>query len=187
MSKLGEILQQEANAEIKAILAEADSKARKIVSEAESRAAARVAAHRKKMAAAARAATRQAQSVAELSISSARITAKGEVMDLLRQKVLLALEEPSSQPGYGEVLQALAEEAMGVAEAAEAVVVHPGDKEKLSDWAQQRGLELRTDPGIRLGMRIVGASGTMVENTLPERLHRAWRTLAPEVAKLLWE
>lgn len=187
MAKLEEILQVEVDAEINAILAEADIKAAKIVSEAESLAAARVAAHQKKIDAEERAAIQQAQSAADLSLSNARIQAKGEVMDLLRQKVGLALEETSSQPGYREVLLALAEEAAGVAEAAQAVVVHPDDQEKLREWAQKRGLELRTDPGLRLGVRIVSLSGTRVENTLPERLHRAWNRLVPKAAKLLWE
>jgi V/A-type H+-transporting ATPase subunit E len=187
MSKLEEILQQEAEAEINAILAEADTKAGEILSVAESRAAERVAAHRKEIEAGERAATHQAQSVAELSISSARIKTKGEMMDQLRQKVLLALEEAPYKPGYGEVLQALAEEAMQVAEEAETVIVHPNDREKLNAWAIHRGLELQTAPDLRLGVRIVSRSGKKVENTLPERLQRAWGTLAPEVSKLLWE
>ncbi len=187
MSKLEEILQQEAEAEIGAILAEADSRAAKIVSEADSRASAKVAAHQKKIEAESRSAPRQAQSAAELIVSNARVQAKGEVMDLLRQKVLLALEEIPSQSGYGEVLQRLAEEAINVAEAAEAVVVHPHDQEELSDWARQKGLELKTDPKLHLGIRIVSRSGTTVENTLPERLQRAWNTLAIELTKLLWE
>ncbi len=113
MSNLEEILQAEVEAEINEILAEAEKRATKIVSEAENRAAAKVAAHRKMIDAAARAATQQAQSAAELSVANARLQAKGEVMDLLRQKVLLALEETSSQPGYGEVLQALADRGHG--------------------------------------------------------------------------
>ena len=139
MSKLEEILQAEVEAEINGILAEADSQAAKMVSEAASRAAAKVAAHRKMIDAAARAATQQAQSAAELSVAQARLQAKGEVMDLLRQKVQLALEETASQPGYGEVLQTLAEEALGVAADAVAVVLHPHDQEKLSDWARHTG------------------------------------------------
>ena len=38
----------------------------------------------------------------------------------------------------GEVLQALAEEAMHAAGRAEAVVVHPDDQDKLSDWVGRR-------------------------------------------------
>ena len=76
---------------------------------------------------------------------------------------------------------------MQVVEVAETVVVHPDDKEKLGSWALAKGLELQTDPELRLGVRIVGRRGTKVENTLPERLHRAWSKLAPGVTKLLWE
>lgn len=187
MPNLEEILQAEVASEINAILAEADIRAAKIVSEAESRAAAKVAAHRKLIDAEARAATQQAQSAAELSVANARLQAKGEVMDLLRQKVLLALEETASQSGYGEVLQRLAEEAINVAAAAETVVVHPHDQEKLSAWARQKGLDLQTDPELRLGIRIVSRGGTTVENTLPERLRRVWNTLGPGLTRLLWE
>ena len=187
MAKLEEILQAEVDAEINEILAEADAKAAKLLSEAESRAAAKVAAHRKMIDAAARAATQQAQSAAELSVAQARLQAKGEVMDLLRQKVRLALEESSAQPGYGEVLQKLAEEALGVAADAAAVVVHPHDQEKLSDWARRQGLDLRKDPELHLGVRIVSRDGANIENTLPERLRRVWNTLGPGVTKLLWE
>ncbi|MHB9075376.1 MAG: V-type ATP synthase subunit E [Desulfobaccales bacterium] len=187
MPNLEEILQAEVASEISAILAEADVKAAKIVSEAESRAAAKVAAHGKMIDAEARAATQQAESAAELSIANARLQAKGEVMDLLRQKVLLALEETASQPGYGEMLQRLADEAMSVTEAPETVVVHPHDQEKLSDWARQKGLGLQGDPELRLGVRIVSRGGTTVENTLPERLRRVWNTLGPGLTRLLWE
>jgi V/A-type H+/Na+-transporting ATPase subunit E len=187
MSKLEEILQAEVEAEINGILAEADSRAAKIVSDAESRAAARVAAHQKKIDAEARAATQQARSAAELTVSSARMEAKGEVMDRLRQQVLVALTKISSQPNYGEVLQALAEEAMDVAPGVEAVVVHPQDQEKLRDWAQHHGLDLQTDPDLHLGVRLLSRGGNSVENTLPERLRRAWNALGPEVIGLLWE
>jgi V/A-type H+/Na+-transporting ATPase subunit E len=187
MAKLEEILQQEADAEINSILAEADSRAREIVSQAESRAAALLAAHQQRIEAQARTAGQQARSASELRVSSARIQAKGEVMDLLRQKVLLALEKTSTQANYGEVLQALAEEALQVVELAETVVVHPDDREKLGAWALAKGLELQTDSELRLGVRIVSRRGAKVENTLPERLHRAWSRLAPGVTKVLWE
>jgi V/A-type H+-transporting ATPase subunit E len=187
MSKLEEILQAEVEAEINAILADADNRTAAILSEAQSRAAAQIAASRKKIEAEARAATQQAQSAAELSVSNARLQAKGEVMDLVQQQVRRALEETSSQPGYGETLQALAEEAMGMAKPAQAVVVPPSDAEKLQDWARQQGLELRTDPELRQGVRILSRSGIAIENTLPERLRRAWNPLGPMVAKLLWE
>jgi V/A-type H+-transporting ATPase subunit E len=187
MSKLEEILQAEADAEIQEILAEADSRAQEMVSEAENRAAARLAAHRKRTEAEARAALHQAQSAAELSVATARMQTKGEVMELVRGQAMQALEKTASEPGYGEVLQALAEEALKVAPGAQAVIVHPDDQEKLSGWALPRKLEVRADPELRLGVRIVSHSGRIVENTLPERLHRAWDTLAADITRLLWE
>jgi len=164
----------------------ADSRAKQISSEAEKRASALLAKHRQRLEAEARAASQRVRSTADLSVAIARTRAKGEVMDLVRQKVLSALQETAAQPKYGDVLRALAEEAMAVAEAAECLVVHPDDREKLIAWARHRGLDLQTDPHLRLGVRIGCRGGKQVENTLPERLQRAWDALAPEVAKLLW-
>ena len=187
MSKLAEILQAEVGAEIERIAAAAAARAAEIVSEAKSRVEERLASHKKKLAAEARAAIQRTQSAADLTLSSARTQARGEVLDLLWQKVYLALEEISSQANFGEILQALAAEAMQVAEKAAAVVVNPDDQDKLKDWARQQGLELQADPNLHLGVRLVGQRGNATENTLPERLRRAWGTLGPEVTKILWE
>jgi V/A-type H+-transporting ATPase subunit E len=188
MSKLADILQQEALAEIDEIRAEAEARAEKITREAEKEASERVAAYRKRTAGEIRAGTQRAQSAAELTLATARIQAKGRVIALVRDKVLAALEEIAGKPHYGDVLAALAEEAMAALETAEAVVVHPDDRDKLSDWARRQGLELRTDAALHLGVRIVAREGRRsAENSLPERLERAWETLAAEVAGLLWE
>ena len=67
------------------------------------------------------------------------------------------------------------------------MVVNPDDKARIKDWAAGRGLELRTDPKLRLGVRIVSRGGKRsVENSLPERLDRAWNALASDVAEQLW-
>jgi len=187
MSKLAEILQAEVGAEIEEIAAAAEGRAAKIVSEAQSRAEDRIAEQKKKLEAEARAAAQGAQSAADLIVASARTQARGEVLDQLWQKVHLALEETAAQADYGEILQALATEAMAVAPGAAALTVNPDDQEKVKNWAREQGLELQTDPHLRLGVRLVRQSGASVENTLPERLRRAWSTLGPEVAKILWE
>ncbi|MHB8070066.1 MAG: V-type ATP synthase subunit E [Desulfobaccales bacterium] len=186
MPQLEEILQQEAGAEIDAHLAEADSRVKEIISEAADRAKALLAEHRQRLDAEVRAAGQQAQSAAALINAVARTQAKGEVMDRVRQKVLEALAETPLQANYGEILQALAAEALKVAAEAQNLVVPPDDREKLMDWGKQQGLEVQTDPHLRLGVRIVCRGGRQVENTLPERLQRAWDTLAPEVTQLLW-
>jgi V/A-type H+-transporting ATPase subunit E len=187
MSKLGDILQEEILGEIQGILAEAESRAAKLVSDAEQESWARIKSHQKKMEAEARATTLRARSAGELTLSTARMRAKGEVIDSVRKKALAALEELSKKPGYRDILGALAEEALKAVEEAEAAVVHPDDEELMREWAVQRGVDLRTDPGLRLGVSIVDGSGKRsVENSLAERLERAWNALASDVAKQLW-
>jgi V/A-type H+/Na+-transporting ATPase subunit E len=187
MSKLEEILQAEVDAEVQEILSDAETRAAQIISEAESRSQVRVTEYRKMLDSRKRAAAQQASSASELTVSNAQTLAKGEVMDLLRQKVLAALEETSSRPNYSKVLESLAQMAVEVVESPVAIVVHPKNQDKLGDWAEQHGLELKTDPELRLGVRIISKNGTMVENTLLERLERAWGSLAPQVTRMLWE
>jgi V/A-type H+-transporting ATPase subunit E len=188
VSKLGDILQKEALGEINAILAEAESRAVRFVRDAEEEASARLKSHQKKLQVEALAATRRARSAAELNVSTARMQAKGRVIESVRKSALKALEEVANQNNYSDILQTLAEEALKAVELGKAVVVHPDDEEKIHDWATKEGLEIRTDPGLRLGVRVIDRSGKRsVENSLPERLHRAWNALASDVAKRLWE
>jgi len=187
MSKLKDILQEEALAEINKILAEADSKAKMLIAEARSRASERVEAYRKKAEAELRTATRRAKSAGELSISIARIRAREHGITLVRERVLAALEEISTKQSYGKILEALAEEALKAVGAAEGAAVHPDDKDKLSGWAEQKGLELRADAGLHLGVRITASGGRQsVENSLPERLQRGWEALVSGIARRLW-
>ncbi len=100
-------------------------------------------------------------------------------MDRLRQKVLLALEETASQPDYGEVLQTLAEEAMGVAEVAETVVVHPHDTGEIEMTGRGKGARtpdrLGTSPGgadrgpgrRHRGKHSAGAAASRLEHAGP--------------------
>ena len=187
MSKLKDILQEEALAEINKILGEADSKAETLIAEAKSKASERLEACRRKVEAELRGATRRAESTAELILSTARMQVKGEAINLVKNKVLSGLEEIAGKPNYGKILEALAEEARKAVGAPEAVVVHPSDKAKLRTWAIRKGLELRTDPGLHLGVRIVAHGGQRsAENSLPERLKRAWESVASGVAQRLW-
>ena len=188
MSKLGDILQDEARAEIAGILSDADSRAETLIQEARDKASARLAAQQKRTEAQARAASRRAESAAELTVSTARIQARGRVMALVREKALNALDDLTGKPEYSKVLQALAEEAMKAVEEPKTVVVHPSEQAVVSDWALHKKLDLRTDGALRLGVRIVSADGKRsVQNSLPGRLERAWDTLASAVEKILWE
>jgi V/A-type H+-transporting ATPase subunit E len=187
MSKLKDILQEEALAEIHKILAEADSKAETLIADAKSKASERLEAYRRKVEAELRGATRRAESAAELTLSTARMQARGQAIALVKKKVLTGLEEIGGKPNYGEILEALAEQAIEAVEAPEAVVVHPNDKAKLAAWAMRKGLDLQADSRLRLGVRIVARGGQRsVENSLPERLKRAWEKLASGVAQQLW-
>jgi V/A-type H+-transporting ATPase subunit E len=188
MSKLDGIIHKEALAEIDQLLQEAEAKAAAVIQEAQTTASQRVAACRKSTEARVRTGVRRAESAAELTVSIASIQARGQVVARVREKALGALEEIASRPNYGEILHALADEAIKAVSAPEAVVVHPDDRDKLAGWAVQQGIELRTDPEIHLGARIISrGSRSSVENSLPERLERAWDVLVSGVVQLLWE
>ncbi len=188
MSKLRDILQEEVLSEVNQILVEADSKAEKLIAEARSRASERVEAYQKKAEAELRAAIRRAKSSGELSISIARIRAKEHVITLVKERVLAALDEIPAKQNYRKILETLAEEAFQAVGTAEAAAVHPNDKDQLSVWAKQKGIELRTDPGLRLGVRITALGGQYsVENSLHERLQRGWETLASGMSRQLWD
>jgi vacuolar-type H+-ATPase subunit E/Vma4 len=187
MSNLKEILKEEALAEVSEILSEADSRADILIREAKNKASERVEAYRKKAEGELRAAARRAKSASELTVSIARLRARGEEIAVVREKVLTALKEISTRPNYGEILEVLAEEAIKAVQGAEALVVHPDDNDKVSVWAKEKGLILQTDPELHLGVRIVAGGGQRsVENSLPQRLERGWGTLASSVAKRFW-
>ncbi|HWT80127.1 MAG TPA: V-type ATP synthase subunit E, partial [Candidatus Methylomirabilis sp.] len=147
----------------------------------------RVAAYKKKAEARLHVATLRVKSMAALALSTARTHAKSQVIAMVKRKAMDALEQVAGKPEYGRVLEALAEEAMKAVETPEAVILHPQDEMKLRAWATQRGLELRADPRLHLGVRIVARGGQRsVVNSLPERLNRAWEALASDMARRLW-
>jgi len=186
MAKLDDILQQEARTEINQILDESDTEAAKLMREAEDEAAARLALQRKRIEAAARTARHRAEGAAELAVSTARVQAKGEIIAQVRKKVLRAIEDLAGQPGYGRILKALADEASRAVDDAEILFVNPNDAAILHDWAMQQGVEIRTDPDLRFGVRLVSSSKRSVENSLTERLDRSWDMLSARVAQILW-
>jgi V/A-type H+-transporting ATPase subunit E len=188
MSKLDEILKEEALADINRILDESDSRAATLIQEAETEAAARLAVQRKKIESATRNAKHRAEGAAELAVSTARIQAKGEMIALVRKKALSAIEELAGKPDYSKILTALADEAIQTVDAAESLVVNPNDSGILNDWAMQKRIEIRTDPALRFGVRLVSSSSKRsVENSLPERLDRSWDMLSARVGQILWQ
>jgi V/A-type H+-transporting ATPase subunit E len=188
MSKLNDILKEEALAEINQILDESDSRAGKLIEEAQNKASARLAFHRKRIESEIRAAKNRAQGAAELAIATARIQAKGKIIAVVRKKALSAIEELAGKSDYGNILLALAEEAIKAVDAAEAVVVNPNDKGIISGWAMQKRIEVCTDSELCFGVRLVSHSSKhSAENSLPERLDRSWDMLSGRVAQILWK
>jgi V/A-type H+/Na+-transporting ATPase subunit E len=188
MSALNDILEQEALAEIKQILDDSDSRAAALIQEAEKKASARLAVQRKKIESEVRAAKNRAEGAADFTVAAARIQAKGEAIGLVRKKALSAIEDLAATAGYGKILTALADEAIAALGAAEAVTVNPKDTRFVCDWATQKRIEIRTDPALCFGVRLVSRSSKRsVENSLGERLDRSWDTLSARVAQILWQ
>ncbi|WP_114312556.1 V-type ATP synthase subunit E [Thermus caldifontis] len=187
MSKLEAILSQEVEAEIQAVLAEAKAKADSLVSEARAKAEGLLSAKRRALEASLQAALRRAESAGELLLATARTEAKGEVLARVREKVQEALMALPESPDWPGVLRKLAEEALAALGEPEALASHPENLPHLEDLARQRGLKLREDPALRLGVRAMGKGGrTQVENALPSRLERAWDALSSKVAQVVW-
>jgi V/A-type H+-transporting ATPase subunit E len=188
MSKLNDILREEALADINQILDESDSRAGNLIAEAEKKVSTRLAVHRKRIESEIRAAKNRAQGAAELAIATARIQAKGKIIAAVRKKALSAIEELAGKSGYSKILLVLADEAIKAVDAAEAVVVNPNDAGIISDWAMQKRIEVRTDAELRFGVRLVSHSSKhSAENSLPERLDRSWEMLSGRVAQILWK
>jgi V/A-type H+-transporting ATPase subunit E len=188
MSKLNDILREEALADINQIRDESDSRAGNLIQEAEKTASMRLAVHRRRIESEIRAAKNRAQGAAELAIATARIQAKGKIIAVVRKKALGAIEELAGTSGYRKILLALADEAIQAVDAPEAVVVNLNDKGIISDWALQKRIEVRTDAELRFGVRLVSHSSKhSVENSLLERLDRSWDMLSGRVAQILWK
>ncbi len=187
MSKLETILQEEVLAEIQQLMAKAEEEAAKIVAEAKEKAEALVAAQKRKLEARKVAELHRAESAAELAVTTARVKAKGEVITKIYHEVRGRLEALPQSPEYPTLLERLAEEAVAAVGEAEAVVVNPEDAARLKGWAEARGLEVRTEDEVRLGVVAVAKGGkTRVANTLPDRLERAWEVLSAKVSQILW-
>lgn len=187
MSKLEDILKQEVASEIAAITAEAEAKARAIVEAAQARAEALKASRLKALEAERQAALRRAESAAELVVNQARIRSRGQIVDQVRAGARQALAALSSQPGYPALLTKLAEEALKGVDKPEVLVVNPADAPHLEGWAKSKGLEVKTDPSVRAGVRLTSAGGkSYVENTLAERLERGWEVLSAKAVKAIW-
>lgn len=183
MSKLEDILQQEISTEMAAIQGESEAKAKAIVDAAMQRAEAQKASKQTALEAERSAAIRRAESAAELVMSQARIAARGQAVD----KVKIGVQEALSGHVNAQVLTKLADEALAGLGKAETVVVNPAQASLLEGWAKTNGLKLETNPAVQMGVRVIAEGGrSMIQNTLPERLERAWDALSAKAAKAIW-
>jgi len=187
MSKLETILQEEVLAEIQQLMAKAEEEAAAIVAEAKEKAEALVTAQKRRLDGRKQAELHRARSAAELAVTTARVEAKGEVIAAVFRAVQERLATLPEKPEYPTLLERLAEEAVAQVGAAEAIVLHPDDVPRLKGWAEGKGLAVRADDAVRLGVVAVARGGkTRVANTLPDRLERAWEVLSTKVSQVLW-
>ncbi|GGM94537.1 V-type ATP synthase subunit E [Thermus composti] len=187
MSKLESILTQEVEAEIRSILEEAKAKAEALKEEAKAKAEALLAAKERALKAQYQAALRRAESAGELLLATRRAEAKGEVLEAVKAKALEVLRALPQKPEWPEVVRKLALEALSALPAPQALASHPENLPHLEALAREKGLSLKEDPALRLGVRVMGGDGkTQVENNLEARLDRAWDTLSSRVAQVLW-
>lgn len=187
MSKLEAILSREVESEIQALLEEARAKAEALRQEAETKAESLVSGKQRVLEAQVQAALRRAESAGELLLSTSRAEAKGQVLSRVKARVWEALEALPSRAEWPEVVRKLAEEALMALPEPVALASHADNLPHLEPLARERGLELRPDPALRLGIRAIGRGGkTQVENALESRLERAWDALSSRVAQVLW-
>lgn len=187
MANLADILQSEVASEISALVTEAEARVKAIVDAATEKAEAMKANKQRLLESEHAAALRRAESAAELMVNQARIAARGQAVDQVKSGALSALQKLASSKEFGAILTRLAEEALGSVSKAEAVVVNPAHASLLQGWAQSKGLKLVSDPAVNYGVRLVAEGGkSYVQNSLTERLERAWDSLSAKAAKAIW-
>lgn len=187
MANLADILQSEVASEISAVAGEAEAKAKVLIDAATAKAEALKASKQRLLEAEHAAALRRAESAAELMMNQARIAARGQAMDQVKSGALSTLQKLASDSGFGAVLTKLADQALSGVGKAEAAVVNPAHASLLQGWAQSKGLKLVSDAAVNYGVRLVAEGGkSYVQNSLTERLERAWDSLSAKAAKAIW-
>lgn len=187
MANLADILQSEVASEISALATDAEAKVQATLQAATAKAEAIRANKQRQLESEHAAALRRAESAAELMVNQARIAARGRAVDQVKSGALSALQKLASGSEFGAILTKLAEEALAGIGKAEAVVVNPAHASLLQGWAQSKGLKLVSDASVNYGVRLVAEGGkSYVQNSLTERLERAWDSLSARAAKALW-
>ncbi len=191
MTKLAALLENEASAEIEAILSEARTSASEIVAQAEEEAKAQLAQRERLSLAQAEASRVRARSAAQLEASSLRLRAQhGSVEEVFGRAEAELRTLSQDQTRYPPILKALldeAVEALGGPEKVDKVSAHPSDVARVKEAAKAHGLgdKVEADAGVQGGVKLKAVSNVTVENSLFDRLEAAKDELASEVSRLL--
>lgn len=191
MANLTALLDQEASAEIDAILSEAKQRASEIVAEAREKADAHLAQRARAAQLQHEASLVRARSAAQLEASSMKLRTQYEAVERVfaeaERRVSALTGDAKRYPEVFNRLLAEAIEALGSGQVA-LVVVNPDDRRLVDAFVKEHGLDLevRPDPSISGGVRVKARGANVsVENSLPDRLARARQSVAGEVAQLL--
>lgn len=191
MANLTALLDQEASAEIEAILSEAKQRASEIVAEAQEKADAHLAQSARAAQVQHEAALVRARSAAQLEVSSMRLRTQFDAVEQVfaeaEGQVSALVKDPTRYPSILLKLLSEAVEALGGAKVA-TIVVNPEDRQLVEAFLSKNKLdaEIVSDPAVVGGVRVKAATANVsVENSLPDRLQRARQSVAGEVAQLL--
>ncbi|MDQ3458583.1 MAG: V-type ATP synthase subunit E [Deinococcota bacterium] len=191
MANLAALLDQEASAEIEAILSEAKHRASEIVAEAREKADAHLAQKARAAQVQYEASLVRAKSAAQLEASSLKLRSQYEAVERVfaetERRVSALIKDSKRYPPVFDKVLAEAIEALGNAQVAQ-IVVNPADRRLAEAFIKEKGLdlEIKTDPAIAGGVRVkAGGANVSVENSLPNRLARARQSVAGEVVQLL--
>lgn len=183
---LDKLLENEAQSEIERIRAEARDRAGALVRQAQEQAQDMLESRNRALETQAQANLVRARSAADLELNAARLNA-GEsgikrAFDLAHNELM----EVTRVPEYQDILARLIAEARMVVPNASVVEVNPAEAQVARSIVS--GLEVRENPQIQGGIRLVSADGKSgVTNTLPGRLDRLRESLSPQISRILSE
>ncbi|ADV68389.1 V-type ATP synthase subunit E [Deinococcus maricopensis] len=183
---LDALLENEARAEIERVRAEGRERAQAILREAQERAQALVESRTRALETQRQAELTRARSAADLELAAARLNANesglAQAFDIAQQE----LRNVTQVPEYREILARLISEARQAIPDAEALEVNPAEAHIAREVAP--GIDVRENPAIRGGVRVVGRGGKSgISNTLEGRLERVRAALSPQIARMMAE
>jgi len=192
--KLAALLDQEAGAEIEAILAAARSRVSELVAAAKEREEVRLAEAQRILAAQHEAAMVRAESAAQLEATAVKLRAQHRVVEAVFARAAKELDaligdakryQPVLLKLLNEAIDALGGEAIKIA----SVTVNPADQALITAVAKKLNLavEIKTDPELRGGVKVTAADANVsITNSLPVRLAAVREELTTDLSRLLF-